>query len=45
MSAVTFWEIAVLLRKRRITLVMPAMEWRASLFEMGLKEIPMDGEI
>ena len=44
-SAITFWEIAMLHAKGRLELVTDFGTWRASLFQRGLKEIPVDGEI
>lgn len=43
--AITFWEISLLLQRQRITLEMPIEHWRNELLEVGLKEIPISGEI
>ena len=44
-SAITFWEIAMLQAKGRLKLVTDFGTWRASLLQRGLTEIPVDGEI
>ncbi len=43
-SAIVFWELAILQAKGRIELP-PLQRWRRELLEMGLKEIPIDGAI
>jgi PIN domain nuclease of toxin-antitoxin system len=44
-SAITFWEVAMLHEKRRLTLLRDIASWREGLLRDGLVEIPMDGEI
>ena len=44
-SAISVWEVALLLSKRRLTLGVTAMQWRQNLLEAGLIEIPVDGAI
>ena len=44
-SAISFWEIALLQDKRRLTLLQDIGTWRRQLFREGLNEIPVDGEI
>lgn len=44
-SAISFWEVAVLVAKRRFSLAMPTASWRHRLLSAGLREIPVDGEI
>lgn len=44
-SAISVWEVALLLSKGRLTLGVNAMQWRQSLLEAGLIEIPVDGAI
>jgi len=44
-SAITFWEAAMLAEKRRLTMNMEVLDWRASLLEKGLKELSLSGEI
>ncbi|MGQ0677306.1 MAG: type II toxin-antitoxin system VapC family toxin [Rhodospirillales bacterium] len=43
-SAVSFWECAMLLEKRRLTLRLPPLTWRAELLAQGLSERPLDGQ-
>ena len=44
-SAVSFWEVAMLHHKGRLTLLRSVASWRQALLQEGLVEIPMDGEI
>ena len=44
-SAFSFWEIAMLRSKGRISLLRDIGSWRMGLLESGLIEIPVDGEI
>lgn len=44
-SAITFWEVAMLHEKGRMTLLRNIESWRDSLFDDGLVEIPVDGKI
>ena len=44
-SAISFWEIALLHQRRRLILEQPIGAWRTRLLELGLHEIPVDGEI
>ena len=44
-SAVSFWEIALLQDKGRLTLLRDIEAWRGQLFRDGLTEIPVDGQI
>ncbi len=44
-SAISFWEIAMLAQKGRLRLVQPPDPWRAELLESGLLEVPANGEI
>ena len=44
-SAITFWEIALLLRKRRLQLKLPVARWRRDFVNQGLVEIPVTGAI
>lgn len=45
-SAITFWEIAMLAKKGRIAINRPIREWRAdALSSGGFEEIPVTGEI
>ena len=44
-SAITFWEIAMLCEKGRLELLGDIGAWRVSLLNEGLVEIAVDGEI
>jgi PIN domain nuclease of toxin-antitoxin system len=44
-SAITFWECALLQQRQRIVLPVPARAWRTDLIASGLLECPLDGEI
>ncbi|RLJ21170.1 PIN domain nuclease [bacterium endosymbiont of Escarpia laminata] len=43
-SAISFWEIAMLKRKGRLQMP-PVKRWRQELLNSGLNEIPVDGMI
>lgn len=42
-SAVSVWETAILVRKRRYELLQTLDAWRQELFDLGLKEVSLDG--
>lgn len=44
-SAISFWEIALLVRKGRLELPWPVEATRRYLLDHGLKELPVDGEV
>ncbi len=44
-SAMTFWEIALLHQGRRLTLLRDIGTWRETVLQTGLTEIPVDGAI
>ena len=44
-SAVSFWEIAMLIEKGRLQTTLPADEIRNSLLQAGIAEIPLAGDI
>ena len=44
-SAITFWEIAMLIDKGRITFPEDVLSWRREQLVQGLIEIPVTGEI
>lgn len=43
-SAISFWECAMLQQRERLVLPMPAHAWRMELLAAGLQECPLDGE-
>ena len=44
-SATTFWEVAHLVAKGRIRLEGSAASFRAVVLELGIREVPVDGDI
>ncbi len=44
-SAMTFWEVAMLVLCRRLILVQPVPNWRHNVLELGIAEIPVSGDI
>lgn len=44
-SSISFWEIALLHERGRMTLLRDIPSWRSQLLQAGLHEIPVDGEI
>ena len=44
-SAITFWEVAMLHEKGRLAVLHDVASWRRTLLEEGLVEIAVDGEI
>ena len=44
-SAASFWEVAVLVAKKRLILDRPVLQWRADALRAGVEEVPLNGEI
>jgi len=44
-SAISFWETAMLALRERIVLPLSATEWRSELLQAGIREIVLDGRI
>ena len=44
-SAISIWEIGMLLQKSRLISDMSADQWRQELLDSGFREIPVDGVI
>ncbi len=44
-SAISFWEIAMLARKGRLTMVQPAAAYRRDVLALGIGELAITGEI
>lgn len=42
-ATISFWEVAMLLEKQRITMQAELAEWRFELLQAGLLEIPLRG--
>jgi len=44
-SAISFWEMAMLYQRGRIWLMQPVEAWRRRLIDQGLREWPLTGEV
>ena len=44
-SAMSFWEVAMLASRGRLELGSSAEAWRSEILSLGVNEIPIDGEI
>jgi PIN domain nuclease of toxin-antitoxin system len=44
-SAISFWEAAMLAAKGRIALPVSPQQWRRALLETGLIELPVNGDV
>jgi len=44
-SAISFWEIAMLVRAGRLGLAVPVAEWRQATFQRGIQEDPVTGQV
>ena len=44
-SAISFWEVAMLQERGRISLAVPALVWRDDWLKAGLTELPLDGRV
>ena len=44
-ASISFWEVAMLVSKQRISLHIELSIWRKELLQKGLREIPMSGSI
>lgn len=44
-SAISFWETAMLVEKQRVWIKMDLDAWRVNLLEQGLRELPVHGGI
>lgn len=44
-SAVTFWEVAMLSERGRISLPVPVEKWRTDWLQAGLLEFPLNGHV
>jgi PIN domain nuclease of toxin-antitoxin system len=44
-SAISFWELALKIRKGKFGLARPIADWRASILRMGVREVAIDGLI
>jgi PIN domain nuclease of toxin-antitoxin system len=44
-SAVSFWEVAMLVARKRLTLDRPVSRWRLDALRAGIAEVQLDGEL
>jgi len=44
-SAISFWELALKIRKGKFGLAQPIVSWRASILRLGVREVAIDGMI
>ena len=44
-SSISFWEVAMLVRKQRLSLLTPVSKWTQDLLYQGLVERPVNSEI
>jgi PIN domain nuclease of toxin-antitoxin system len=44
-SAISFWETAMLIAKGRLGIAQPLPRWREDLLHAGLRELPVDGRL
>ena len=44
-SAISFWEVAMLKEKGRLAMDVSVVQWRRDLLASGLREIPLDGGV
>lgn len=44
-SAITFWEVAMLVARKRLAIGIAVDRWRRDLLAAGVREVPVDGRI
>jgi PIN domain nuclease of toxin-antitoxin system len=44
-SAITFWEVAMLVQRGRVALPVPVAQWHAEVLRSGVREYPLDGGV
>jgi len=44
-SAASFWEVAMLVTKKRIEVRCPVPQWRLDALRLGIEEVQLDGEL
>lgn len=42
-SAISFWELALKIRKKKFGLARPVMNWRGDVLRLGVHEVAIDG--
>ena len=44
-SAISFWELALKIRKKKFGLSRSILDWRSEVLRLGVREFPVDGRI
>jgi PIN domain nuclease of toxin-antitoxin system len=44
-SAASVWEVAILVAKKRVRLEQSVEQWRIDALQLGIEEVPMDGDL
>jgi PIN domain nuclease of toxin-antitoxin system len=44
-SAISFWELALKIRKKKFRLSRPIADWRSDVLRLGVREVSVDGVI
>ncbi len=44
-SAISFWEVAMLVARQRLAIAMALNQWRRDLLAGGIRELPLDGRV
>ena len=44
-SAISFWEVAMLVAKQRLAIAIALSQWRRDLIAGGIRELPLDGRV
>lgn len=44
-SAISFWEVAMLVTKQRLAIAIALSQWRRDLIAGGIRELPLDGRV
>ena len=44
-SAISFWEVAMLVAKQRLAIAIALTQWRRDLSAGGIRELPIDGRV
>lgn len=44
-SAISFWEVAMLVAKQRLAIAIALGQWRRDLIAGGIRELPLDGRV
>ena len=44
-SAISFWEVTMLVARQRLAFAIPLPRWRRDLIAAGIRELPIDGRV